>query len=402
MNAAVPSAFYDRVRPHARSLFRTLHQLIGLTLGLVLVSQGLSGAVLVWRPELERAMLPPSVPVAPGADRESLDKELAAVHQAIPAGTVRMVHLAAAPDRIDTWTVAIPVAGRVSADRGPGARRLVYVSQASGRILAVQGARPDLLDSLVELHHSLFLGRLGRLLLGYLAIAAVLLALTGLWLWWPRAWSVSRFRPRASAKPLHYALGFWAMWPLLAIAISALYFVWKQPIQRAFGVAPSQQLAEPPRDVESHRPHDGSRHSATPAGPAKTASLDAITAAAHNALPAEQIASIRFPEHPGDPFTVLCEPPGQHRRTAPDSVAVRVLPDGRPRIDRIQLWNQMPRRRRMLEWLPRIHQAEFGGMPIRILWSLTGCAPAVLYGSGFLMWRRRARVAKSSFSQKSA
>lgn len=35
-------------------IFRTLHLWVGLSFGLLLVAQGLSGAALVWRSELDR------------------------------------------------------------------------------------------------------------------------------------------------------------------------------------------------------------------------------------------------------------------------------------------------------------------------------------------------------------
>ena len=38
----------------SRWIFRTLHLWVGLSFRLLLVAQGLSGAALVWRPELDR------------------------------------------------------------------------------------------------------------------------------------------------------------------------------------------------------------------------------------------------------------------------------------------------------------------------------------------------------------
>ncbi|HEY1498387.1 MAG TPA: PepSY-associated TM helix domain-containing protein [Acidobacteriaceae bacterium] len=397
MSAVSPSVSesYAPNRVWQQTLFRMLHQLLGLSLGLLLVSQGLSGAVLVWRPELERLTVPKS-PFGMSEPR-SLDAEQAAVQHIAPNGIVRMVRLAEKPNSTDEWYLTIQAPDSSFTNRKAGMRRTVYLAPGTAKVLGVRGRQRAALDFLVEFHHNLLMGPLGRAVLGYLALATILLALSGLWLWWPATWKSSRFRPRAAAKPLHYAAGFWAMGPLLIIATTALYFVWRQPIQRVFGVAGLQRTAAQPSIIERGR---GRQHRGPDPGRALAAapSLDAIVAAATAAVPTERVATLRFPDEPRSLFTVLLEPRNQHYRAAPDSVTVRILPNGRPQVDSVRLWNQMPRRKRLLEWLPRIHQAEVGGIPIRMLWSITGCMPALLYVSGFLMWRRRVRAAKNSFA----
>jgi uncharacterized iron-regulated membrane protein len=47
--------------------------------------------------------------------------------------------------------------------------------------------------------------------------------------------------------------------------------------------------------------------------------------------------------------------------------------------------------RRLLNGLMQVHYGEFSGIGSRLLWCATGFAPAVLFGSGLLMWRRRLR-----------
>ncbi len=390
-----------RTRVRARSAFRLLHLLLGLSVGLLLVIQGLTGAALVWRPELDRLLLQKVARTGNQGQRGSLDAESAAVKAAIPEGRVRLVRLTALADGADEWNLSLPVANPQGNDRGGlvggELRRTVYVVPATAQILGIRGEKRDMLSFLVELHHSLFLGQIGRVVLGYLAIATILLALSGLWLWWPARWAASRFRPRASARPLHYALGFWAMWPLLAIATTALYFTWRQPIQKVFGVD------EPRRAMPEHAGHDADRighrdgQNKRVHGPrTETATaLDAILASVRTAAPEEEIVGLRFPERPGGVFTVLCARRGQHYRAAPDAIAVRIQPDGTPHVANVLLWEQLPPAKRLLEWLPRVHQAEIGGVPVRLLWSVTGCMPAVLYVSGFLMWRRRVRAEKS-------
>jgi uncharacterized iron-regulated membrane protein len=47
--------------------------------------------------------------------------------------------------------------------------------------------------------------------------------------------------------------------------------------------------------------------------------------------------------------------------------------------------------RRLLNGSMELHYGEFAGIGSRLLWCATGFAPAVLFGSGLLMRRRRLR-----------
>ena len=449
------SAVNAPAKPSARRTFRMIHLILGLSFGLLLVLQGLSGTVLVWRPELDRLMLPALTHAPASATDAGAGHGLAAgfaeAQAAAPVGIVRMVRLPAAANGTDEWTIQLlPRPG----EHGEGPRWTVYTNPSTGRLLGIRGQRRDALEWLIELHHNLLWGRTGRAIQGYLAIATMLLALSGLWLWWPARWTSSRFRPRAAAKPLHYAIGFWAMGPLLVIAVTATYFVWRQPIQKAFGVADARRpgagvvggpdaiaanhsgegrhgpyrddgagvlTSEGSTDAKAHRqagstiPMDEAHHSSEQRGADELArmapsnasdqsekqnqneefggpGLDEVVRAAHAAQPAARLTVVRLPVGGRGPFTVLFESESENYRAAPNSMLVRMGADGTARVLRTNWWRDLPAKRRFLEWLPRLHQGEFGGVLIRLLWSLTGLCPAVLFISGFLLWRRRLHV----------
>ena len=405
--------------------FRTLHLWIGLSVGLLLVVQGVTGAVLVWRPDLDRLFLP-QVQAASQASSPSsmMDTEFRAVEAAVPGSVVRSVRLANSGHAVDEWTVqkdGDPSAASAATAKG-GKRLIVYTSAATGALLAIRGQRRDALQFLVELHHNLLLGPVGRNILGVVAVATTLMALSGLWLWWPDRWTASRFRPRAAARPLHYALGFWTMWPLLAIAVSAMYFVWRQPVQRLFRIpAPGQRMLGerhtgpdgPVSRAHAKREHRGSPGSESdvqlaaadhvriaaseefpPSRPGLTEVLAAAQIAAHTAVPGSRLTLVRLPEKQHAPYVVFFAKEGEIYRVAPNSLTLQRTGTG-PRVTQVSLWKDLPRRQRFLEWLPRVHQAEFGGWPVKLVWSFTGIMPAVLYISGFLMWRRRSNADRS-------
>lgn len=105
---------------------------------------------------------------------------------------------------------------------------------------------------------------------------------------------------------------------------------------------------------------------------------------------------LRMPEGKGGAYTVMFEAADEHYRDAPNSMTIRAGADGTARVEKVSLWRDLPPAKRFLEWFPRIHQAEFGGpggVLVRLIWCATGFMPAVLYVSGFLMWRRRLALA---------
>lgn len=118
------------------------------------------------------------------------------------------------------------------------------------------------------------------------------------------------------------------------------------------------------------------------------ASLASVLRAAQIAAPDARLTTMRLPEGHG-PFVVTFEDRADHYREAPNSMALQAMPDCEVRILHRSLWRDLPVSQRFLEWLPRVNEGEFGGLLVHVLWSITGFVPAVLYFSGFLMWRRR-------------
>ena len=399
-----------RPKKRLKTAFRFIHLWVGLSFGLILVAQGLSGAALVWRPELDRLMLGSIARVKPSAQGTSvsLDAQLAAANAVATGARVRALRLPASQNLANEWMAQFPAA---EGAKGDGPRWTIYTSPTTGQVTGIRGQKRDTLQFLIELHHNLFWGKTGRAIQGYVAMGTIILAITGIILWWPKQWTSSRFQPRAAAKPLHYALGFWFMWPLLLIAVTAIYFVWRQPIQRAFGVAEKQGPGARQQGASQPDEHRGGgvggrHHGATgdrehAAGDSRErqaadssqrspqpVSLDAIVAAAHAIKPDARLTMVRFPEGKGA-YTVMFEAADENYRAAPNSISIRALPDGSARVEKVSLWRDLPRAKRFLEWMPRLHQGEFGGVIIRAVWCMTGFVPAMLYVSGFLMWRRR-------------
>ena len=101
---------------------------------------------------------------------------------------------------------------------------------------------------LADLHDNLFTGTTGRVVNGVLAVATLVIALSGLVIWWPgiRTWRRSITVPRRlgwrrTTWHLHSAIGFWTIGFTLVFGLSGAYLCfpeWFQNIADSLDAAP--------------------------------------------------------------------------------------------------------------------------------------------------------------------
>lgn len=161
---------------------------LGLHLGVALLAGGglllvsVSGAVLVFRPELDDAVFGGPVRVTPGAARAPIRSLLAAGQAAHPGLVAVRLTL---PERVGH-------AARLRLE-GPGGEIVeVLLDPGSARVLASRWLERSPLHALRALHTELYLGRRGRFAVGALGVLLVLQGATGLFLWWPFTRRLSR------------------------------------------------------------------------------------------------------------------------------------------------------------------------------------------------------------------
>lgn len=197
---------------------RTLHRRLGITLALFWLVQAASGVLLVFRWELDAAILSaPEVGIdmdAVGARIESLDRsgaKVASVWSAPAAAGAFDVYYADASGT--ARVMRVDGSGRVLRDR-------------SARLLAADGA---IFDSLASLHEFLFAGVLGRWLI---AISGALLLTTlilGIRQVWPqlRGWrrtllTLPQGPARLRVRAWHRFVGIWGVLPAVLVVVAGL------------------------------------------------------------------------------------------------------------------------------------------------------------------------------------
>lgn len=205
-----------------------LHLWGGIGLGLYVFLVSVTGSILVFRNELYRAATREPIAVTASGPRFTDEQLKGAAIRAYPGYTVISISLQQKPDE----------AVSISLKRA-NARKDRYFNPYTGADLGDSvplGIRT--VSKLLELHDDLLGGRTGRLVNGAGAFLLVIIALTGIVVWWPgiRTWrrSLTVHRNvgwRRFIWDLHAMMGFWTFGVTLLFAVSGAYLAFPERFQ---------------------------------------------------------------------------------------------------------------------------------------------------------------------------
>lgn len=349
-----------------------LHLWLGLSVGAVWALQGLTGAMLVFYRDLDRAGLA----VTSGASRP-LDELVAAAARGQTARS----------EAIGLYYPDGSILGVTFADAVQG-KRTVLVEATSGRILGVRDRTPtrpikgNFWRWVYNIHHSLLLGERGEWLLGASGLVLLTMAGSGLWLGWPRrgqwraAFSARRWRTRVQKLfGWHRAMGLAATIALVLLAASGAMMDFGKPL-RVW--AERHAGYQPP-----FKPEPG-------ALPQRTVGADRALAQAISVLPAASLTSISLPTPDSPVYLVRLRTPGEWRTWSGASIAVVDAANGG--ILATYDAAQGPLANRILDSAFPVHSGEVAGLAARVLVMLAGLSLPVLYLTGLWAWLRRRRA----------
>jgi uncharacterized iron-regulated membrane protein len=363
---APANATANRVNRSKRQLLKSAHTWIGITAGAVISVISLAASVTVFRTEIERAMLPHAVPTASTPKRVSLDEAARAVMRLRPDSHLRRVSLP-----LETGAPYI-----FQIESGDKQTERVAADGLTGRVLGT--VQSGWVDWMVDLHRNLLSGKPGRATVGAFGVVLFVMSVTGIlmWLTGARSWRAWVSRPRATSTirfnyELHRLCGLWAYGFLAVISFTGIGLAWpdtfKQAVQAIAG--PSTAIRAPKIKGEALK------------------SLDQYLQAGTSAMPDGVATEMRLPEPGKGPIELRLyragdlAPAGNRVYLNPSSAAVLT-------VDRVA---DRPLGARFLASLSPIHYGEFGGIPIKALWSLVALMPLLLFVTGVITWWRRGK-----------
>ena len=210
-----------------RALFQA-HLWSGIAVGIYILMISVTGSVLVYSNELYRAATPEPI-ISKGPGPRLTDRQLTEAATRLYPG-YRVVSLRRSRNldqAVDVWL-----------SRGDEDKRRLF-DPRNGRDFGESvptGIR--LVSRLIDLHDNLFAGETGRKVNGFGALAVLVLAVTGLVIWWPgvKTWRRSLTVHRGAGWKgltwhLHSMVGFWSLGFTLVFAVSGIYLAYPDLFQ---------------------------------------------------------------------------------------------------------------------------------------------------------------------------
>jgi uncharacterized iron-regulated membrane protein len=197
-----------------------LHLWSGIGLGLYVLLISVTGSILVYRNELYRAATPDPITVTASGARLTEDQLRQAAHRTYPGYSVVNIGRPPNPDEAVSIYLSLKTSHKnrlfnpyTGADLGDSVPRGIWA-----------------VSKLLSLHDDLLGGPTGRRVNGAGAVLVVVLAFTGIVVWWPgiRTWRRSLSIPRGVGWQrviwsLHSMIGFWSLGIILLFAVSGIY-----------------------------------------------------------------------------------------------------------------------------------------------------------------------------------
>ena len=201
-------------------LYRTIwrwHFYAGLFVIPFVLVLSLTGGAYLFKPQLDRWQ-ERGWRGLPAAERVDADAQVAAALAAFPGASFHYYRIPEASDDAAVVHLALP---------GGGMRDVAVAPR--GQVIGSADPETRISAWLARIHSSLLIGRPGGLLVELAASWAIVMILTGLYLWWPRGrgaagvvWPRLSLGGRAALRDLHAVTGFWVSGLALVLLLTAL------------------------------------------------------------------------------------------------------------------------------------------------------------------------------------
>ncbi|MBS1823766.1 MAG: PepSY domain-containing protein [Acidobacteria bacterium] len=353
-----------------------LHLWLALLLGPLLALVSVTGSIVVFRYELNRMTVPGTAYVTPRHERLSLDELTARIRANRPADQLSSVSWDGGPDTgMNFWT-----------NSPEGHRIHTFIDPYTGLITGQEDYHSKWMQWFFELHAKLLLGNTGMFLNGFVGLAAVILSLSGLIVWWP---GLPRWRSGFSFLrgarwqrrnyDWHKVTGFYASADVLVIAFTGMFFSFPDLYKSVIQTVTRVSVPASPRAATTW-------NSASPP-------LEQMIGKALRAQPGSSFVSLAFPKKAGDPFSIRTKEEHDWHRIGLNWV---YLEPGTGEVLRSARFSQVNLASQTALLMYPFHFGRFGGRwnrlayyGVMILYLAAGLAPAILTVTGFLMYWNR-------------
>lgn len=356
-----------------RNILFQVHWFIGITAGLVLAVVGFTGGMLSLEGDILRAINPGILTVAPEGERLSPQAMIDRAKELLPDASITSLTLSQNPEDAARIQLAPPPGER----RGPQH----YVNPYTGKLLG-EPRGEAFLNGVENLHRRLLTETIGKQVVGVSTITLIVLALSGLYLRWPRRLGSLRtwfmINPRKQGRSflweLHSVIGTWVLPFYLLAALTGLYFSYEwyrnglysiagveQPVRRGppAGAGPEGQKGQQRDRGKSGRGPDAMRQPAPTQERIAVPDLDKLWNAFEVVVPAYSTATLRFPARPDEDAEFNYQVPNPPHSRANNQLTINPVTGAPGKHVR---YAEKPLKERLLSSMLPLHSAEFFGL----------------------------------------
>lgn len=326
-----------------------------------------TGGLYIFKDELEAVVHPGVTWVEPTSERTSYEQQIAAAWAAVP-GTQKtiLMYVFNNPKRATSMVVA-------------PSGQYVYVDPYRGKYLGVIG-RNSFFDKVLDLHRTLFWGSTGRIIVELATCWTIVLAATGIYLWWPRKWNQvwGVWLPRLRQKPyvilrdLHSVGGIYVAIIAIVIALTGLIysFSWGRAFQYASKKYETFDMFS--KSMTCKSPPD-----------AKDLPVDRIIEIAQQKMPGSNL-TVWFPRIPNGVFLVTAT-----NDRGPQFYEMSFIDRASGEILEHRYLSQTKILYQVSTWNYALHVGSLWGLPTKYLWLVTCVILMTLPVTGIWMWWQR-------------
>lgn len=360
-----------------RRLWLRVHLYLGLFGGALFVLMSLTGSFLVFYKAIDEWLNPALLTTSGSGPHKSLNEVVATAQAAAPAGGwLESLELPSHEREVFKAWHKVPI------DQLDRFRwYLVTIDPYTGSVLSRDREWGTYFVSFIyELHESLLIDKLGRTLVGFVAIFLLVSIGTGVYLWWPRSGKVRQaFLPVQGGSRIrrHYQWhklgGAYSAIVLAVLAFTGVYLAFPTyviPLVSAF--SPVDELDDE-GSVRSHPISDVPPHSAEQA-------VELV----HSLFPDGRVTYIGIPHEAADVYEMTVHRPGDVRESTGSNMVWLDQYSGA--VLKIHNWRTATAGETFVAWLFPLHNGEAFGLIGRWIVCIAGFVPLLLYVTALRMW----------------
>lgn len=357
-----------------KALYRTLwrwHFYAGLFCIPLVITLSVTGAIYLFKPQVETWLDAPYQNLQLGGRRAEPREQIAAALAALPEAKFHSYQL---PRKADDAVV-------ISAFSA-GERFLVYVNPFNLNVLNIREYDAQFFQLVRTLHGELLAGNVGSVLVELAACWAIVLILTGLYLWWPRSstglagvlYPRLKLGGRGFWRDVHAVVGVWVSLFALFLLITGLPWalVWGSAFKEVRALTEQSWPVTGAQEMQSWRASTTNTYDLT---------TDLIQAAQSLAFAPPVELSVSDPET--NVWQVASQSQNRPQR------ATAFISAQAAEVQKLKTFADKPTIDRVIGIGVAAHEGQLFGWLNQLLGLLTACGLILLSVSGCILWYKR-------------